>query len=88
MGIPRLTDTNVIILSLGQHVLLETVNGGALYPAKLVKREGLNVQLDWYYGNIYSPASEKPKFSVLPIYQIAQALDDQSGYAYLERKVC
>ncbi|EMD39282.1 hypothetical protein CERSUDRAFT_122698 [Gelatoporia subvermispora B] len=72
---------------LGQHVLLETVNGGALYPAKLVKREGLNVQLDWYYGNIYSPASEKPKFSVLPIYQIAQALDDQSGYAYLERKL-
>ncbi|OBZ71985.1 hypothetical protein A0H81_08091 [Grifola frondosa] len=75
---------------LGQHVLLHSrKNSQFKYPARVVKLDGFNVVVEWYYGNDYK-RGEKPQANIIHICTCAEAIHNQRSYLdnHRVRKIC
>lgn len=71
--------------SIGQYILHTTIPDGPLYPAQILRREGFNAVVEWYYGNHYGGSGrrgsrkEQPKSNLtkIPIHRCAAAARDR-----------
>lgn len=90
-----LADANDMLTSwcsIGQHIFYRTISNGKAakaYAARILWRDGDHAVVDWYYGNMYAPARDKPKESFIPIHRCAAAFDAQRNRLLTKgEKVC
>ena len=63
-------------VSIGQYALFQTVPNGKQYPARIISRDGSQVNLAWHIGNSYSSGEmpTAPGFS-RPVQEVMDALE-------------